>query len=214
MPNLGSLLAVCVGQPAPVDHNGSPAETAIWKSPVTGPVTARGINLEGDDQSDRVNHGGYDKAVYAYANEDRLWWESEVGRPIEMGGFGENLTTTGVDVTNAVIGERWHVGSVVFEVSEPRIPCWKLNARMDDRRFIQQFNTAGRPGAYLRIIKEGVIEVGDSIEVTDVPDHGLTVGGIHGIYVARTGMERMLEVPMVSDAWKAWATKHLAKETE
>ena len=207
MPNPALLLAVSVGRPTAIDHNGRPDKTAIWKTPVTSPVAARGVNLEGDDQADRHNHGGYDKAVYAYADEDRQWWENELDRTIDFGGFGENLTTTCVDVTNAVVGERWHVGSAVFEVSEPRVPCWKLNARMSDDRFIQRFNAAGRPGAYLRIIQEGVLQVSDPIEETHVPDHGLTVGDIARIYVDRTGAERMLEVPMLSDVWKAWATK-------
>lgn len=200
-----------VGHPQAVDRQGRAAETAIWKSPVSGPVAAVGVNLVGDDQADRNAHGGWDKAVYAYAEEDRLWWEAELGRPVDRGGFGENLTTTEVDVTNAVIGQRWQIGTVGFEVSEPRVPCWKLNLRMDDDRFIQRFNAAGRPGAYLRIVQEGTLEAGDEITVDTAPAHGLTVGDVARIYRERTGAERLLEVEDLSEAWRAWATRTLER---
>ncbi|MEM9611233.1 MAG: MOSC domain-containing protein [Actinomycetota bacterium] len=204
-----SVLAINVGTPRDVDRRGRPATTAIYKSAVTGPVRAVGVNLEGDDQADRQAHGGYDKAVYAYADEDRHWWESELGRPVEASSFGENLTVAGVDVTGAVIGSRWRIGTALFEVSEPRVPCWKLNLRMGDDRFIQKFNAAGRPGTYLRIIEEGSLEAGDEIVVEHVPDHGLTVGDVARMYRERTGVERILAVGEMSAAWKAWARSTL-----
>ncbi len=201
----GRILAVSVGQPRPIDHNGRPTETAIWKTPIDGPVRAVGVNLVGDDQADREAHGGHDKAIYAYADEDRRWWEGELGRPVEVGGFGENLTTEGRDLGRVVIGERWRIGTVLVEVSEPRVPCWKLNRRMDDDRFIQRFNAAGRPGAYLRIIEEGELQAGDEIVPIEVPDHGLAVGDVAAMYRDREGVERLLEVEAVSEAWKSWA---------
>lgn len=203
----GTVVAVSVGQPRTVDRQGRPATTAIYKSAVEGPVRAVGINLEGDDQADRQGHGGYDKAIYAYADEDRRWWETEVGRPIDLGGFGENLTTSGLDLTGALVGERWRIGSVDLEVSEPRVPCWKLNHRMGDNRFIQRFTAAGRPGTYLRIIGEGTLEAGDEITVTSVPDHDLSVGEVARIYRERSGAERILDVEAMSDAWRAWAQR-------
>ena len=111
---IGRLIAVSVGQRRQFEYNGRPAESAIWKSPVAGRVAVRGVNLEGDEQADRAVHGGPDKAVYAYALEDKNWWESELGRTLEHGEFGENLTTEGIDVTGALVGERWQVGSTVF----------------------------------------------------------------------------------------------------
>ncbi len=207
------VATINVGVPRTVDRNGQPATTAIWKAPIDGPVEARGVNLVGDDQADRRVHGGVDKAVYAYAVEDRHWWEGELGRTLDAGGFGENLSTEGVDLTGAVIGTRWRIGTATFEVSEPRVPCWKLNLRMDDNRFIQRFTAAGRPGAYLRIVGEGSLQAGDEIVVDQVPDHGVTVGHVAGLYADRNRdrgrVERLLEVPELSDAWKEWATSSL-----
>jgi len=201
----GRILAVSVGRQRPIDRNGQPTETAIWKAPVDGPVRAVGVNLVGDDQADRQAHGGADKAIYAYADEDRRWWEGELGRPIDVAGFGENLTTEGRDLGRAVIGERWRVGTVLLEVSEPRVPCWKLNRRMDDDRFIQRFSAAGRPGSYLRIVEEGELQAGDGIELVEVPDYGLTVGDVAAMYRDRIGVERILAVEAMSEAWKSWA---------
>ncbi len=118
----GTIVSVNVGSVRQFDYHGRPAESAIWKSPVEGRVAVRGVNLEGDDQADRSVHGGPDKAVYAYAIEDTRWWERQLGRQLGHSPFGENLTTDGLDLTNALVGERWEVGSVVNEVSEPRIP--------------------------------------------------------------------------------------------
>ena len=116
----GKLATVNVARPRVFVYKGRDIESAIWKTPVEGRVAARSVNLEGDDQADRTVHGGPDKAVYAYALEDIRLWESELGRPLGPGAFGENLTTEGLDVTGAVIGERWEVGTVCLEVSEPR----------------------------------------------------------------------------------------------
>ena len=169
----GKLATVNVARPRVFVYKGRDIESAIWKTPVEGRVAARGVNIEGDDQADRTVHGGPDKAVYAYALEDIRLWESELGRPLEPGAFGENLTTEGVDVTGAVIGERWEVGTVCLEVSEPRAPCSKLAARMEDDAFLRRFTEAGRPGAYLRIVREGELGAGDAVEVTFRPEHGV-----------------------------------------
>src|SRR5215212_1063879 len=125
----GILRSVQVGQPREFEFNGHPARSAIWKATVLGPVAVRGVNLEGDDQADREAHGGPNKAVYAYAAEDYEWWAMQLGRPLETGEFGENLTTVGLDVSGALVGERWSLGTTVLEVSEPRVPCWRLGVR-------------------------------------------------------------------------------------
>src|SRR5215472_17527179 len=103
------VLSVNVGHVRKFEYNGHPAKSAIWKSPAVGRIAARGVNLAGDEQADREAHGGPDKAVYAYAVEDVRWWEQEVGRPLEYGEFGENLTTEGIEVNNAIVGERWEI---------------------------------------------------------------------------------------------------------
>src|ERR1041384_1992507 len=103
--------------------------SAIGKAPVEGPVRVEGVNLAGDDQADRRVHGGPDKAVYAYASADAAFWSGELGRALGPGTFGENLTTAGLDVSGAVVGERWRIGTVELEVCQPRLPCNKLALR-------------------------------------------------------------------------------------
>src|ERR1041384_1396545 len=166
----GRVVSVNVGRPRAFEFDGRQVESAIWKSPVAGRVAARGVNLDGDDQADRKAHGGPDKAVYAYAIEDLWWWEKELGRSLQHGHFGENLTTEGVDVNGALVGERWEVGTVLLEVSEPRVPCWRLGVRMNDKQFIRRFTAALRPGAYLRILVEGSVSSGDEIRLAGRPD--------------------------------------------
>ncbi len=209
----GRVLSVNVGGIRRFDYKGRQAVSAIWKSPVSGRVAARGVNLEGDDQADRQAHGGPDKAVYAYAVEDAQWWESHLGRPFEFGQFGENLTTEGLDLTGALIGEVWEVGTVRLEVSEPRVPCWRLGVRMEDKKFPARFVDAGRPGTYLRIRREGELGAGDEISVVERPDHGVTVGEMFRIYFReRERAELLLSVSQVSEPWKQWAQKVLGRK--
>lgn len=188
--------------------------TAIYKEPVVGAVRVEGVNVHGDDQADRQNHGGTHKAVYAYAAEDYEWWRAghRAARHSSPGTFGENLTTRGVDVTGAVIGQQWRIGDVVLEVSEPRIPCFKLGIRMDDPRFPIEFANAGRPGAYLRIIEEGEVSAGAPVELGPPPVHGVTVGDIARIHHREhDAAHRLLAVPQLSESWKEWARRILAE---
>ena len=171
----GSVLSVNVGRPAPLATGRRVVESAIVKAPVEGPVAARGVNLAGDDQADRSVHGGPDQAVYAYASEDAAFWSDVVGRELPPGTFGENLTTAGVDVSGARIGERWRIGSVVLRVAGPRVPCFKLETRIGVPGFQRAFLHAGRPGAYLAIVEEGVLQAGDAVELVHRPDHAVSV---------------------------------------
>jgi MOSC domain-containing protein YiiM len=173
-PTSGVVKSLNVGTPRLVQANGHSVLTAIWKDPVDGPVPLRGVNLRGDDQADRTVHGGPDKAVYAYAVEDTEWWEAELDRPLGPGAFGENLTVRGLPVSEAVIGERWAVGTALLEVAQPRLPCFKLGLRMGDPRFLKRFAQANRPGAYHRVLRDGEIAAGDQIEVVRRPAHGVT----------------------------------------
>jgi MOSC domain-containing protein YiiM len=169
------VASVNVGRPRPVDTGRRVVGTAIWKRPVAGRVAVRGVNVDGDDQADRTVHGGPDKAVYAYALEEIRQWEDELGRPLGAAAFGENLTTEGIDVSGALVGERWRIGTTLLEVVQPRLPCFKLGLRMGDPAFVKRFALASRPGAYLRIVEEGELGAGDAIEVADRPAHGVTV---------------------------------------
>jgi MOSC domain-containing protein YiiM len=211
----GKVLSVNVGGVRAFDYNGRPARSAIWKSPVVGRIAARGVNLAGDDQADRIAHGGPDKAVYAYAVEDARWWEREIGRALAFGEFGENLTTEGMDVNDALVGERWQIGTTVLEVSEPRIPCWRLGVRMKDKMFPRRFTEALRPGAYLRIVVEGDVGAGDEVRVVERPDHDLTIRDVFRIYTRdREEVGRLLVVPQMSESWKRWARDLLQKTRE
>jgi len=140
-------------------------------------VRVRGVNLDGDRQADLTVHGGPDKAVYAYAIEETRVWEEELGRELGPGAFGENLTTEGVEVSGALLGERWRVGTTLLEVVQPRLPCFKLGLRMGDPLFVRRFAQASRPGAYLRIVEEGELGAGDAIAVSrdEGQDHGVSV---------------------------------------
>ncbi len=168
------VVGVHVGRPRTVHAGRASVTTAIWKDRVPGRVAVRGINLDGDDQADRSVHGGPDKAVYVYALEEVRTWEDELGRGLGESPFGQNLTTQGIDVSSALIGERWAIGSTLLEVAQPRVPCYKLGLRIGSPGFVKRFAQASRPGAYLRILREGDVGAGDTIIVESRPDHGIT----------------------------------------
>jgi MOSC domain-containing protein YiiM len=204
----GILESVNVGSPQTVTWHGQIITSSIRKGPVAGRVAVRGVNIAGDGQSDRTVHGGPDKALYAYGSEDYEWWSVNLGRELGPGTFGENLTVRGVSPSNAVVGERWRIGSVILEVSQPRLPCYKLGMRMNDAKFPRLFTAAGRPGAYLRIVQEGKLATGDTIEITFRPEHGLTVSEVAHIYVGdKRKADRLLQVPELSAGWHEWARK-------
>ena len=178
---MASILSVNVGERRAVAAKSG--TSGIDKRPVAGPVEVRapgpkglgGSGLVGDHISDTANHGGDDQAVYAYAREDLDAWERELGRALPNGTFGENLTTAGVDVTGAVIGERWAVGDVVLQVSCPRIPCVTFAVWLGERRWLPRFTRARVPGATVRVLTPGTIAAGTAVRVLDVPGHGVTV---------------------------------------
>lgn len=166
----GRIGSVNVGRPREIHVGDKLVRTSIWKDPVAGRVAIRGVNVEGDDQSDRRVHGGDNKAVYAYAREDLDWWGERLGQPLSSGTFGENLTTEGIDVSGTRVGERWQVGTALLEVTQPRLPCFKLEVRMDRPGFITEFIDGGRPGAYLRIVEEGEVGAGDTLRIVSRPE--------------------------------------------
>jgi MOSC domain-containing protein YiiM len=171
---MAEILAVCrVQQLTPDPGIGV---TAIDKRPVDGRLRVRPLGLFGDVQADRKHHGGASKALYAYAEEDAAYWAQELGRPIPAGLFGENLRTGGLDVGGAEIGERWRIGEeLVVEVTCPREPCATFQRRMKEPHWVKRFSHAGRPGAYLSVVKAGTVGAGDAIEVLSRPGHGVTI---------------------------------------
>jgi MOSC domain-containing protein YiiM len=207
-----SVVSVNVGRPRQVDWHGRTVTTSIWKHPVDGRHRVAGVNIDGDDQADRRVHGGPTKAIYAYAAADYDWWQGQLGQPLAPGTFGENLTVAGIDPAAAVIGERWQVGTATLRVTEPRIPCFKLGIRMGDAAFVDRFAEAARPGAYLAIDAEGDIGAGDLIRLLDRPGHGLTIGTVERAYNAEPDLiPALLEVDDLSESWRGWASKALAR---
>ena len=187
---------------------GSEGRTGIDKRPTDEKVKFENDGVEGDVVVDRKHHGGYDKAVYAYAREDANWWEAQIGREIGNGGFGENLTTEGIDVNAAKIGERWQIGSVILEVSEPRIPCRVFAGFWDRPTLIKDFTDAKRSGAYLRIIQEGEISAGDEIKVIHRPEHDVTIRDLFDAKAGERGKIAELKlVSELSDKYKEWLEK-------
>jgi MOSC domain-containing protein YiiM len=170
------------------DTRGDLDLTAIDKRARDGRVHVGPVGLRGDDQYDKRNHGGVEQAVYAYACEDAQWWANELGYEITPGRFGENLSTAGLDVTGAVLGERWRVGDdgLVLEVSSPRVPCATFQGWMDESHWVKRFTDHGAPGAYLRVITEGTVGAGDQVEVLHQPEHGVTVGEVFAIRSVET----------------------------
>ncbi|MER5215070.1 MOSC domain-containing protein [Streptomyces sp. NPDC002838] len=179
------LLSVNLGRARAVPYTDQPEGlTGIDKQPIQGPVKVtapgpKGIGaggLAGDSVCDTRHHGGDDQAVYAVAREDLDDWERELGRQLASGAFGENLTTEGLDVSGARIGERWRVGAeVVLEVTCGRIPCLTFQEHMGEKGWVKRFTQKGAPGAYLRVIRPGEIRAGDPIEIVHRPDHDVTV---------------------------------------
>ncbi len=205
----GTIVSVNAGAVRSVAHGGELVTTGIFKEPVAGRVRLRGVNLDGDDQADRGVHGGPDRAAYAYAAEDYDWWRGELGRACEPGTFGENLTTRGIDVSGALIGERWRVGSAVVRVTSPRVPCYKLAMKMDDPTFVKRFAAALRPGAYLAIVEEGDVAAGDGVEIVHRPGHALTLAEMTRIYFfERDRIGELVDVEDVPVAWRDWAREH------
>lgn len=179
------LLSVNLGRPKAVpytdQHDGV---TGIDKQPVEGPVRVAapgpmgvgGSGLAGDAVCERRHHGGDDQAVYAMAREDLDEWERTLGRPLTNGMFGENLTTEGIDVSGALIGERWAVGpEVVLEVTSGRVPCRTFQGHLGEKGWVKRFTRRGAPGAYFRVIRPGGIRAGDAVRIVHRPEHEVTV---------------------------------------
>ena len=173
----GRLLAVCVSGSDLLPLPGRrPDRSGIDKKPVTGRVAVAELGLDGDVQVNRKYHGGEGQAVYAYAQEDADHWAAELGRDLPPGRFGENLRTAGLHLTGAVIGERWRVGTALFEVTAPRIPCANFARFWDVPDLVKRFTAHGATGAYLRVLETGEVGAGDEVTVVERPAHDVTTG--------------------------------------
>lgn len=177
------VLSVNVGGPTANPYK-EVEQTGIDKRPQVGRVTVGvpedgGSGLAGDFVGDVTNHGGVDQAVYVFAREDLNVWEQYFDRQLPNGSFGENLTTVGIDVNEALIGERWQIGppdaGIELQITAPRIPCRTFRGWVDEPQWLKTFTAAARPGAYLRVISAGTVGAGDAITITHRPTHAVTV---------------------------------------
>ncbi len=195
------------------EWTGSEGRTGIDKRSVSGAIEFKNNGVVGDRVIDTNVHGGYEQAVYAYAREDAQWWEREINEEIPAGRFGENLTTEGIDVNAALIGEQWKIGSVILEVSQPRIPCRVFAGFWKRATLIKDFTQAGRPGTYLRIIQEGTAQAGDAIEVIFKPNHTITISDL---FAAKSGerskINQIKDVTYLSTEFKEWSQKIAATQ--
>jgi MOSC domain-containing protein YiiM len=192
-----------------------PPRTGINKRPVDGPVLVGRLGLAGDTICDTANHGGLDQAVYAYASEDTEWWQQQLADELSFelgpGSLGENLTLCGVDVTNAVIGERWRIGGTILQVTVPRMPCSTFAGYWNVDRLAKRFLQSGRTGAYLRVLTEGEVAAGDEVSILDRPPHGLTlVQTVRALTGDRSLAPKLLTAPELPASVHRSARKWLA----
>jgi MOSC domain-containing protein YiiM len=189
----GELLAVCVsgGDLLPLPGR-RPNRSGIDKKPVAGRIAVHPLGLDGDVQVNKKHHGGEGQAVYAYAQEDADWWAAELDRALPPGRFGENLRTRGLDLVDALIGERWQVGTALFEVTAWRTPCANFARFWDIPDLVKRFAARGATGAYLRVLETGELGAGDPLTVVSRPDHGVTVG--EAFRIATTQRSRLPEL--------------------
>jgi MOSC domain-containing protein YiiM len=205
----GRIASVSRGRVADAEWAGELKRTAIGKCPAAGPVRAGRLGLDGDEQADTANHGGPEQAVYVYAREDLDWWAGQVGRDLRDGFFGENITTEGVDVSGALIGERWRLGGAVVQVTACRIPCAVFRNWTGETGWVKRFAQAGRPGAYLRVLEEGDVTSGDPVTVLGRPEISVTVAGSMRAYYDRDleAARRMIAVLGPAAKWNALAAE-------
>jgi MOSC domain-containing protein YiiM len=199
------VVSVNTGRIVRASWAGRPQQTAIDKNPVSGPVAVRRLGLDGDEIGDPRFHGGPHKAVYAYPEEDYAFWGERLGRPVPIGTFAENLTTRGLDVSSAVLGEHWRIGSVLLAPLEIRTPCntfrkWMGRQGYDASDWMRRFAAEARAGTYLRVLEEGTLQAGDEIHVVHRPDHGITVQTMFRAFMSdRSLLPQLLDVDGLPD---------------
>ena len=204
---MGRLLSINVGLPRDVAWKGEKVHTAIWKQPVQGRVAVRRLNVEGDGQGDLAGHGGEHRAVMVYQTESYRYWEAQLGREdFSFGQFGENFTVDGLPDDQVCIGDRYRIGSALFEVTQPRVTCYRVGIRMEEPAMAALLVSHHRPGFYFRVLEEGEVGAGDEIvKVADGPER-ISVADIDALLYlpnpSREQLERSLRVPALSQGWK------------
>ena len=207
-PGAGALLSVNVGMPQDVTWHGRTVHTAVWKKPVTGPRMVRRLNIDGDGQGDLAGHGGEQRAVFVYQIESYRYWQKELGRDdFSYGQFGENFTVQGLADDQVCIGDRYQIGGAVFEVTQPRVTCFRVGIRMDDPRMPALLVSHHRPGFYLRVLTEGPVQAGQEIIKLASGPEAMTVADTDALLYlpghSRQQLLRALRIPALSGGWKS-----------
>jgi MOSC domain-containing protein YiiM len=212
-----NLLSINVSLPRTVEINGKSVPTGIYKEAVEGPVSVNKLGLEGDGQADLTVHGGEYQALYAYPIEHYAHWQEHLGvESFEAGTFGENLTVRGLVETEVCIGDVHRIGEVLLQVTSERIPCFKLGHKLHRPDILKPFLQSGRSGFYYKVLKEGSLSSGDTIEVVEKDPRGVTVRALLGVHRlgddSRETMEKALEVDALSPLVRADLEQKLSKQ--
>jgi ferredoxin-NADP reductase/MOSC domain-containing protein YiiM len=206
---VAQLVSVNVGQPREISWQGQTVFTGIWKEPVDGPRTVRRLNVDGDGQGDRQGHGGEQRAVFVYQLESYRYWQDQLHRDdFTFGQFGENFTVEGLGDDDVHIGDRYRIGSTLVEVTQPRVTCYRVGIRMDEPRMPALLVAHGRPGFYLRVLEEGVVQAGDDVVHIATGPEAMTVAELNALlYLAGhhdvDQLRRALRIPALSPGWQA-----------
>lgn len=205
------LLSVNIGQPRRLEGAGKPGLTGIFKEPTLRRVRVQALGLAGDHVMDTRHHGGPDQAVYLYSDEDYRWWAGQLGQRPPPGHFGENLTLSSFGADTVRVGDRYRIGSVLLEVTAPRIPCGTFAARMEDAQWVKRFRAARRPGLYARVLEEGELEAGDPVTHLPGPTTNISVTELFDAWYAGTPdpalLRRILASPIASRARRDYERK-------
>jgi MOSC domain-containing protein YiiM len=211
-----AIVSVNVGLPRAVTYRGKKVLTGIYKEPVEGRIAVGHTNLAGDRQADLKVHGGVDKAVYAYPSEHYAYWREQLPEmDLPWGMFGENLSTRGLLEDSVHVGDRFRFGSAELEVTQPRMPCFKLGVKFGTQRMVKRFQQSGRNGFYFRVLREGDVAAGDPIEVLERDEHGVSIARIARLYTEQHAdweeLRTVSTLPRLSARWRAHFEKRLAE---
>ncbi|MFP3588160.1 MOSC and FAD-binding oxidoreductase domain-containing protein [Paraburkholderia sp. SIMBA_055] len=212
---MAELLSVNVGLPRDIAWNGRTVHTGIWKNPVRGRCWARRLNLDGDGQGDLAGHGGEQRAVFVYQIESYRYWQDQLKRSdLVYGQFGENFTIEGMPDSAVCIGDRYRIGNALFEVSQPRVTCYRVGIRMNEPRMPALLTSSGRPGFYFRVLQEGDVGAGDEIVKVGETAERMTIAEVNALLYSsdhpRDRLERALRIEALSPGWR-WSFEALLK---
>ncbi len=209
-----NVVSVNVGMPREVEWNGKTISTGIYKEPVSGPIELKKLNLQGDAQADLSVHGGPNMAVYAYSANHYAYWKSQLpDHEFNWGAFGENLTVDGCLDDEIFIGDQLRIGTAELQVTQPRVPCFKLGIRFGDQAMVKRFMDSKKFGFYFRVLKEGEIQAGDSIEFLEQDKGKVSVSDIMTLYLnsdERELMKRAVDVEALPESWRTHFEKTLS----